>query len=445
MSPITSEPRFTPSRRALLLGGAGFGALTLAGCGGFVNDDDGGGSGAESGSGAGGGTVSAYLSTEQNTGIEPLVEPFTADSGVELDITSVAVPDMNQQLAVQLSSGTAADIFRVSPGYSSNVAAGVLGSGGDLLDLSDAAWAASIDDGTRALSDVDGKTFAFPVARNSLVLAYNLAVFDELGLEPPTTWTELLDVCQALTDSGRTAISHGLSGGAIYLQFYVYILAGTLLYGPNPDLDAQMRAGETSFTDEPGWTEVFTKYLELRDKGYFTEGALGVSPDQAMQDLATGVAGMTVLTNSGLPALYEYSETGAEAFSILAMPAGDDAEATLMPTAPDFLAVNAAATNPDGARALLEFLAEPANVETYANALAVLPGLDVGAQVDNPALEPVLPLVDAGRTVSYANYLWPNGDVQQTMLQSGQQLYADEITIADLLAQMDAEYAKGTP
>lgn len=438
-----SHQHLTSTRRRLLAASAAVTALALAGCSGFVNsDDDDGGTEGDTGTG---GSITAYLATEQATGLGELPEAFTEETGIEVEQTSAAVPDINQQLPVQLSSGTAADLFRVSPGYSSNVAAGVLGSNGGLLDLSDAGWVQDIDDGTRALSDVDGSTFAFPIGRNSLVMVYNVAVFDELGLEVPTTWTELLETSQALLDSGRVPIAQGLGGGAIYLQFYVYALAGTLIYGPEPDLDAQMRADEVNFVDHPAWTEVFEKYLELRDRDFFTPEALGVPPEQALQSLANGEAGMTLMTNSGLPELYGYSEEGPEAFGVFAMPAGDDPEATLMPTAPDFLAVNAEADNAEGAQAFLDFLAQPQNVESYANDLGVLPGLTVGAEVDNPALEPIMPMVEDGRTVAYANYLWPNGDVQQTMLQSGQELYADQISIEDLLTQMDADYDQGTP
>ncbi|SEE86162.1 ABC transporter substrate-binding protein [Ruania alba] len=433
------------SRRAVLTGASvATLALTLAACSGFVNTDDPEPGGSGDGDAAGG-TVTAYVSTEQNTGLEPLLEGFTDETGITVDHTSAAVPDLNQQLAVQLGSGTAADVFRVSPGYSSSVAAGALGSSGGLLDLSDQPWVSSIDPGTTALSAVDGVTYGFPVARNSLVMAYNVALFDELGLTPPTTWSELLEVCQELQDAGKTPIAQGLAGGAIYLQFYVYALAGTMIYGPEPDIEERMRAEETSFSEHPEWTEVFEKYLELRDRDFFTADSLGVPPEEALQDVATGEAGMVLLTNSGLPQLVEYAPGGAEDIAIFAMPATDDAEATLLPTAPDFLAVNAEAANPDAARTFLEYLSRPENVETYANTIAALPGLDVGAQSTNEALEPVMPLVDSARTVAYANYLWPNGDVQQTMLQSGAQLYADEITIPDLLEQMDAEHDLGTP
>lgn len=419
-------------------------ALALAGCG-FVNNDDGddeppGDNGGETVSG----TLSGYVSTEQNTGLEGLFTAFEEESGVTLDVTSAAVADMNQQLSVQLSSGTAADLIRTSPGYSSPVAVGVLGSSGQLLDLSDREWVESASDGTRSLSDVDGKTFAFPVGQNAIVMAYNVDAFDELDLEVPTTWTELLDVSQKLQDSGRTPIAAGLTG-AIYLQFYVYALAASIVYAEEPDLDTQMGAGEVDFVDHEGWNEVFEKFLELRDRGFLTEGALGVPPEQAMQSLATGESGMMLMVSAALPQLYGYAEGGAEDFAIFAMPATDDPDGTYMPTAPDFLAVNAGAENPDAALAFLDFLAEPANVETYANALQVFPGLNVGVEVDNPALDPVMPLVDEGRTAPYANYLWPNGDVQQTMLQAGQELYADEISLEELLTRMDADYDKGNP
>ncbi|MFC7405513.1 ABC transporter substrate-binding protein [Georgenia alba] len=434
---MSSTPKHVRRSTALLCAAT---ALSLVGCSGFVNQ--GGADGTNGGTASG---VTAYVSTEQGTGLETLVGGFEEESATTLDLTSAETADLNQQLTVQLGSGTAPDLFRVSPGDSSPVAAGVLGSEGTLLDLSEEPWVDAVDDDTADLASVDGNLYGFPVARNSLVMAYNVSIFEELDLEPPTTWSELLDVSQAIEDSGRTAQALGLADGAIYLQFYVYALAGTLLYGPEPNLDDRMRADEVNFADHPGWTEVFEKYLELRDRGFFTEDALGVPFDQAMQDLATGEAGMMLLTNSSLPQVYGYAPNGPEDIGIFAMPADDDADATLLPTAPDYLAVNAEAENPEGARAFLEYLARPRNVGTYADALSVMPGLDIDVDVSGDQLEPLEPLVDEGRIVPYANYLWPNGDVQQTMLQSGAQLHAAEISVEDLLTRMDQDYDQGTP
>lgn len=406
-------------------------AVALSGCG-FVNTGD--------GDGGEGGAVTTYTSPEQNTGLEALYEAFEEESGTAVDASFAAAEELNQQLRVQLTSGTAADLIRVSPGFSSPVSAGVLGTEGELADLGDADWAERLDDGTRILAEADGTLVAYPVGRNSIVMAYNVAVFDELDLEPPTTWSELIEVCETLQAAGKTPIAAGLTGG-IYLQFFVYALAGTLIYGPQSDIDEQMRAGETGFAEEPAWQEVFEKLLQLSE--YFTPDSLGVPADQAQQALARGDAGMTMLVSAGLPQLYDYADTGQDAFGVFAMPASDDASATLLPTAPDFVAVNASSPRIDKAKELLEFLAQPENVESYASTLGVLPGISEGAEVESSPLDPVLSLVDEGRTAPYANYLWPNGDTQQTLLQSGQQLVAGEIDVPTLLGLLDEQYQKG--
>lgn len=426
------------SRRAFAVAVAAIAAATLAACSGFVNsgDDDGGG--------GEGGTVTAYVNTEQSGGLTGLVEGFESESGLTLDISSANTDELNQQLRVQLTSGTAADVIRVSPGFSSPVAAGVLGQEGELADLSDAAWVSDLTDDARSLAEVDGQVMAMPVSRNAIVMAYNRSVFEDAGVEVPTTWSELLAACDALADAGVTPIAAPFQGG-IYFQFWVYAMASTLVYPANPEIDAQMAAGETSFTDSAEWNAAFERIAELNDAGYFSDGLLGIPPDQGLQSVATGESAMVLLVSAGLPQLYGYSDGGEEDFGVFAVPATDDAAGTHVPLAPDFLAVNANASNPEGAREFLDYLAQPENVESYANEMGVLPGLGVDVTLESTALDPIMPLLEEGRTTGYANYLWPNGDVQQTMLQSGQEWLDGSITLADLLGQMDAEYAQGTP
>lgn len=430
------RPRPVRARRAALTALAATLAASLTACG-FVNSDD---SSTEEG-GGGSGTVTAYVNTEQNAGLAPLVEAYEEETDGTVDVSSANTDELNQQLRVQLTSGTAADLIRVSPGNSSPVAAGVLGAEGELADLSDAAWTADLSDDTRALAEVDGQVLAFPVSRNAIVMAFNKQVFADAGVEMPTTWTELIAASEALAAAGVTPIAAPFQGG-IYFQFWVYALAGTLVYAEQPDIDAQMEAGETTFATSPEWGEVFAKMAELRDAGFFSDGMLGLPPDQGLQAVATGEAAMVLLVSAGLPQLYGYAEEGAEAFDVFALPATDDASATRVPVAPDFLAVNAAGDQ-EAAMEFLDFLAQPENVEAYANEMGVLPGLALDVDLENTALDPIQPLLSEGRSVAYANYLWPNGDVQQTMLQSGQEWLDGAIETADLLGQMDAEYARG--
>lgn len=424
-----NAPRFGVRRSRATAAVALTVALALSGCG-FVNAG-----GSDDASGA----ISTYTSPEQNSGLESIYAAFTTETGTDVDAAFAAAEELNQQLRVQLTSGTAADLIRVSPGFSSPVAAGVLGGEGELADLSDSNWAAQLDESTRSLGAADGNLVAYPVGRNAIVMAYNLEVFEELGLEVPTTWTELIEVSEAIEASGRVPIAAGLTGG-IYLQFFIYALAATLVYGENPDLDAEMQAGDSTFAEDESWNEVFEKFLELST--YFTPDTLGVPADQAQQSLARGDAGMTILVSAGLPQLYEYSEEGDSAFGVFAMPATDDASQTRVPVAPDFIAVNASSPRVDAAKELLEFIAQPENIEKYAAAMGVLPGIAAGVDVPSSPLDPVLPLIDAGQTAPFANYLWPNGDTQQTLLQGGQQLISGEIDTPTLLSMLDEQYAK---
>jgi raffinose/stachyose/melibiose transport system substrate-binding protein len=435
MTPTAACARTRLRRRRLL--GAGplsvlvATTLAVAGCG-FVNSDE-----EESG---GSGRVSAYVSTEQQRGLTPLYPKFEKSSGTTFELKAAPTADLNEQLRVQLTSGTAADIFRVSPGFSSPVAVGILGRQGELADLSGAAWTKSMSAGMRTLASVDGKVHAFPVGQNAIVMAYNKAIFSDAGVQPPQTWSELLSACEKLAAKHVIPISAGFTGG-IFLQFWVYALAASLVYGPHPDLNDKMLAGQVNFADHPAWTTVFQKFLAL--KKYMTPQANGVSADKSTADVGQGRAAMQLMVSSGLPALVETSTAGASAFGVFALPATDNAADTRLPVAPDFLAVNKDTTNMDGVNAFLDFLAEPGNVKAYVESLGMLPGLEVVDDVRLDSLAPVLPYVNDKRTTPFANYLWPNGDTQQRMLQSGQQLLAGDIGIPALLAQMDTEFDKG--
>lgn len=407
---------------------------------GFVNTGGGSGGAAEPGKS----TVKGFVNTSQKTALDTVLPGCEKETGVAVELTQMGTDDLNQQLRVQLSSGTAPDLFRVSPGYSSPVAAGVLGKSGDLADISSGDWTDKLSDATRPLAEVDGKVLAFPVSSNAIVVAYNKKVFEENGLTAPTTWSELLETSETLKKRGLTPISAGLVDG-VAIQFPVYALAASLVYAPTPDIDEKMAAGETSFTKDPAWQQVFTKFDTLVDRGYLTKDALGTPEDQAMQALAGNKAGMMVMVSAALPSLSEYGENGADDFGVFALPATDDPDETSVPLAPDFLAVNANSDKADAAAKIIDCLAEPENVNTAAQALKSLPGLETEDAPIPEDLAGIEPLLTDGRTAPFANYMWPNGDTQQRLLQSGQELVDGSIDVKELTDQLDAEYAKGRP
>ncbi|MFT4029415.1 MAG: extracellular solute-binding protein [Protaetiibacter sp.] len=418
------------TRVAAVIAGSAVVTATLTGCG-FVNTES---------SDEGSTTLTVALSTEEAAGLTELISAFETESGITVEVTSAATADLNQQLSVQLSSGTAPDVFRVSPGSSSAIGASLLGSAGELVALTDRDWADTVPDSSKTLGGSGDELYALPLSQNEIVMAYNKDVFSNLGIDVPTTWTEFLDVCATLKEAGITPISAGFTGG-VYLQFVIYALAASNVYAVNPDIDEEQAGSATAFSSSPEWREVFTKFESLQTAGYFTDGANGVAGDQAVQAVADGTAGMISVVSASLATME--SATSGAGIGVFALPGTDDASQTLLPVAPDFIAVNAEAENKENALEFLDFLAEPDNAKAYATAIASLPGLSVDAEIPSQ-LDDVADLLTGGLTAPFANYTWPNGDTQQTLLQSGQDLIAGNITVDELLTQLDAQFAKGT-
>lgn len=81
---------------------------------------------------------------------------------------------------------------------------------GALSDLSDMPEADRVLDDLKPLIDVTAsypdRTSVIPYSLMAAAVLYNREVFADLGLTPPTTWDELLTVCDALTEAGVTPI-----------------------------------------------------------------------------------------------------------------------------------------------------------------------------------------------------------------------------------------------
>lgn len=85
---------------------------------------------------------------------------------------------------------------------------------GVLADLSAVAkeenWGEVVPDAVQFFSTHDDNWIAAPVNVHSTNWVWaNKAIFDELGLEPPTTWDELVATLDAIEEAGYIALAHG--------------------------------------------------------------------------------------------------------------------------------------------------------------------------------------------------------------------------------------------
>ena len=118
--------------------------------------------------------------------------------------------------------------------------------GGKVADITsyleeDQEWKNSFADGTLDLLAYDGKNYGVPTQKSLCVMFYNKQLFEENGVEVPTTYEEFLDVCQTLKDNGVTPMTMCGTDAWIPAQFVQQIAGGM--------------AGDQLFTDVCDGTE----------------------------------------------------------------------------------------------------------------------------------------------------------------------------------------------
>jgi ABC-type glycerol-3-phosphate transport system substrate-binding protein len=140
-------------------------------------------------------------------------------------------------------------------------------------------------------SKMDGLAYSPPVGAQVIpFIFYNKAIFEEVGVEVPTTYGEFVEVSQAIKDAGHTPIL--MCGAEPWCgSFPVVALFSADVFGDDPDWMKKRKAGEVSFSD-PEVVAAFQKFQDLVDAGLIDEGGLGTDFATANQAFYDGEAAM---------------------------------------------------------------------------------------------------------------------------------------------------------
>ncbi len=379
------------------------------------------------------------LATSSDIGPKLFIPDFEAETGVKVEGTYAEAGALGEQIRIQVTSGTAPDLFRSAPGRSAPSGVLPLAEEGALLDLSAQPWAQYVPESFARLQQLDGKTYAFPTYGQAMLAFYNKDVFEEVGVEPPTTRTEFIAVLEELKAAGKVPIALGLADSYV-MQFLPFALAATLVDGQEPDFYEKMNAGETSFVESEGWRETLEQFLGLIEDGHTTPQPLGMPADPAMQSVGNGEAAIVVMPSAASPVLAGFMAGGEDQMGSFAIPATDDASETVVAFTPDYLVVNAEGENPDAALAFLDYISEPERTSEWAAEMGAIPALTNADPIDNPLNQTVKPFLDDGRTAPFSNHGWPGGQVAAALMETGQQAVEGSKSVDDVLAAMDAAY-----
>ena len=140
-------------------------------------------------------------------------------------------------------------------------------------------------------SKMDGLAWSPPVGSQIIpFIFYNKAIFEEVGVEVPTTYAEFVAVSEAIKEAGHTPIL--MCGAEPWCgSFPVVALFSADVFGDDPDWMIKRKAGEVSFSDE-NVVAAFQKFQDLVNAGLIDEGGLGTDFATANQAFYDGEAAM---------------------------------------------------------------------------------------------------------------------------------------------------------
>lgn len=177
-------------------------------------------------------TFTHTMNDQESPVIAEIAESF---EGTTVEVTQIPFDGAQQAYDQQAAGGEAPDVFRAEIAWIADYA-----DKGYLVDLTDRVPAEEWDDyldGPLAYGQWQGSTYAIPQVTDALALLYNKRIFEDAGVDVPTTMEEF--VAAGETIQGETEVENAfyMRGDAYWLQPFLWAFGGGLF---EADADGQV-------------------------------------------------------------------------------------------------------------------------------------------------------------------------------------------------------------
>ncbi len=287
-------------------------------------------------------------------GYAQVLDRFNEEYAGKYHVTAITtnLEEYDGKLNALIAAGETPDVYICNPGPNMDVyvEAGACADLTDILTNQEPEWYASFTDGIFERMTYDGKIMAVPTCFQAACVFYNTEMFEAAGVEVPTTYDELLDVCQKLQDAGYTPIS--CSAGTAWC---LSMIAGYLCDRQGADL-SKIASHEANWTDDV-FVQAATKLQELSQ--YFQPTAAGDSNDQATAAFYNEEAAMLVQGSWAIGQMNGASETIEDKCGVFQFPAiegGNDPNRMIVKT--DDLLMSSTTEHQDAVIALMKMFTD---------------------------------------------------------------------------------------
>jgi len=399
------------------------------------------GSSASTGAGGSGtsGTLTVEFTASDEPGFAKVIAAFEKKyPSITVHASYVPFTTYGSILASQLTGGQGPDVFYTQLGTDTPATAGALGSAGKLLNLNGSPWISEISPTVKKYVTFGGKTTTWVDGMGVGFMMYNTDEFRQLRLKAPTTFSQLLGLCQRIDQSHKVPIAIGGAVGFDNTALLSQFLASNVDAG-DPNFASQLASGKATFSSTPGWKTSLDEFTEMVGHGCFDPGAAGMQRPDALNEFASGKAVMLAgqsLEVGGFEALHPSFH-----WSVFAAPAAS-AQDTYVDTLPNpGVSINAATHHGAAAKKFFDFLATPAESAAFAATVGDV-SVQQAAKGQLPgymaALKPDFHQTD-GRTHTAVTeaLFWPSASSSTTLSEDLTGLFTKQKTTSAILADMD--------
>jgi len=264
----------------------------------------------------------------------------------------------------RLATGEMTDLFF----YNSGSLLQALNPDETLLNIADEDFVSNISETFVAGVSTDNGVYGVPAgtAMGGGVL-YNTAIYEELGLEVPTTWDEFMANNAAIDEAGYDAVIQTYADTWTSQLFVLGDFANVLV--EDPEWAEAYTANERKYADDEVAIRGFENLQEVFEAGYLNEDFASATFDDGMRKVALGEGAHYPMLTFAVPTIVDLYPAESENVGFFAIPGQNDVNPlTTWLSAGIYAPITT--EHPDAVKRFMAFVASVEGCEAQTSALA---------------------------------------------------------------------------
>lgn len=314
------------------------------------------------------GSIEVWIMQPGTEAVEDIVrgqvEEFEEETGAQVDLQFVPWPAAHDQFVTGIAGDRVPDVAEMGTTWTPE-----FGEMGALapVETADQDFVESlVESGT-----IEDETLGAPWYAGARSLIYRADIFEELGLEPPETWDDVIAAGETIEEE-TDLFPFGVIGA--YTHLYL-----PMIWNWGGDIAEEADGQWESRVDSPEAVEAWSFYQDMFDRGWAPEGALGWNSADLREAFAAGDFAMMVGGGWDLAAIIGSNPDLEGNVEAVLTPEGPDGNRDAFAGGSHFV-IFEGSEDSDLAQQLIDHMLDEERVAEFATEIGFLPGTESGIE-----------------------------------------------------------------